>query len=242
MTAIFGTDTNYFNISDYHLYLTLTNDKEFNTDIPWDRYIDYIKYNKPLNCSITDPDISKRYNLPNDASSDTCLKQLKSIVKDEPSEHSWFTIYDALGMDPDLSKMKALVDRVGFKSLYAALSNGYITFFAPTNEFFDEVLGELFSMYDQLQIQKEILQYHTLDFQLDLWQMAHRKLRLKTMLPRQYIETDATKGKYQLDNNPKYNLNDWFPKKEYMIDIIGTTPTDNGMLMKIAKPLVFDLV
>lgn len=238
-SMIGGTDTNFSAIADIHYYLTLngtdTLEKQFSSGsdgkpmITWKQWMDYILLDKtPIRATDTEKIMAK------------ALSEQK--IRKDDLEHATlpFTVYDALKMYPNLSKFKNFVDYVGYGKLKDTMHEK-ITLFAPVNEKFDQYFWYLFNISWNKLSAVDALRYHILPYYLLPWQMEDRKLRLRTDLEHRQLDTDCTNGRKQLLNPLTYTKTpqDWFPNKDWEVNILGIAYCDNGIIYIIDRPLVY---
>lgn len=244
MSSSSGFDTNYSSIGDIHLFLNITgaSDKEYeftsgSTGKPmynWRQFMDYVLYNKTP--QRVDTQIEVLANGLNEQN-----KQGKpdsfSINHNVP-----FTVYSALQLYPNLSKFKKFADYIGYGKLKDMESK--VTLFVPVdNEKFDEYFWNLFNVMWSSSTAVDTLRYHILPYLLLPWQLQDRKLRLRTDLEHRQLDTDWTKGKRQLLNPITCGefQADWFPKRDWEVNIIGVIYCDNGIVYIIDRPLIYPM-
>lgn len=239
MSAINGTDTNFSSIQDIHDVLNFPGSSEYEFEflsgstgkpmIRWGQLIDNVLFNKPI--------VRPQEALKSITSS--LNKQLNSDRLDSLNRNVTFTIYDALCLYPEISKFKQLVDYVGYGKLKE--TNGKITLLAPVNKHFDEYFWYLFNVSYTKTESVEALRYHILPYLLLPQQIKHRKLRLRTDMEHRQLEADWTNNKQQFINPLSYSESphDWFPKKSWEVNCIGTIVCDNGIIYIIDRPLYY---
>lgn len=241
MTSLVGYDTNFYSIADIHQDLNLPYDNdsqelEFlsgsNGDqmFTWKQWMDYFLFNKkPERVADQVKSVIKGVD-----------DQLKTEKLNNIDRAAPFTVYDVLGVYPQLSKFKEFCDYIGYGKLKDMEFK--VTLFAPINDKYDEYMWYLYNVAWTKSTAIDALRYHILPYLLLPWQLKDRKLRLRTDLERRQIDTDWTKGKQQLLNPLSYSQTpmDWFPKMNWEINIIGTVHCDNGIVYIIDRPIVMD--
>lgn len=223
MTSNSGTETPYSSIGGNHLFLSLNGasdgEIEFNSGLRWSDAIKNIMFDTPIVSG--------------------CADKVAAKIDYSNGLGVASTIYDLLKHNPRLTKVTKMVERVGYARLID-LSRP-ITFFAPLDDEFESYLTyPLFSSLDKQQSQLQVLQYHTLPFQIDMWQLINRRLRLNTFLSPQTIETDFTSGKSLVINPLEYGVSTvpWFPQTCWDVHILDRVSCDGGVLYIISRPLV----
>lgn len=278
-----ATDSAYFSIADNHLYLNLPgagpNEYEFFSGyqgrpmITWDEWMKYVYFGeKPI-----DPETKDK------ALKEAISKQNKALPANAPEKNVEYSIYDIISMEPRFSRMKQLIDFVG----YPKIGEEDITVLVPVNDIFDRIIGTYHPLaYTALinnqdimpkdqsltwngtqrpawQSLLQIMRYHILPYPIEPWQLENRKLKLRTDLDLQHVQTDWTDPSNPLFinpistrvipgihgeltypvGNPMPNLPDvWFPKKEWNVTCLGTIKCVNGYIYVIDRPLVFQNV
>jgi uncharacterized surface protein with fasciclin (FAS1) repeats len=158
------------------------------------------------------------------------------------------TIYSIISKIPELSKFKNLIDYVGYGKIFD--TSNKMTIFAPINYLFDTVLDYPINYAYRKSALIQALRYHILNFVISPSELIDRKLKLRTDLDKQFIETDFTNGKRQLINPFSFRQRDlgnyitderdnWFPKTSFDVDILEIIKCDNGMIYIISRPIVF---
>ena len=239
MSGIYGTDTNYYSIADIHedvsLHGTSTQEYEFLSGsngqpmITWQSWIDNFLFNKP----IIQQDDNSVLNAVN--------SQLKKDKLGNVSQDAPFSVYDALGKFPQLSKFKNLVDEVGYGKLKDFQFK--VTLLAPINDFFDDILWYTYNIAYTKVALVETLRYHILPYLLLPYQLKDRKLRIRTDLDKRTLTTDWTKGKMSFINPLNYDddtsPNKLFPRNNWEVKCLGIIRCDNGIIYVIDRPLLF---
>jgi len=240
MSGINGTDTNYYSIADIHEDINLPGswNQEFEflsgstgkPMITWQSWMDHFLFNKPI------PTAQDNTNLLNAVNN-----QLKNQPTDALSHSAPFSVYDALGKFPELSKFKSLVDEVGYGKLKDFQFK--VTLFAPINDLFDETLWYTYNIAFTKVALVETLRYHILPYLLLPYQLKDRKLRLRTDLEKRTLNTDWTNGKMVFMNPLNYDddtsPNRLFPRSNWEVNCLGIIRCDNGIIYVIDRPLVF---
>jgi len=259
MSAIYGTDSAYSSIGGIHLLLNLpgavngeyvfdsgTSDKNM---MNWKQYMDWILFDKQFVSAEDENKILSR----------ALNKDITSQPNDDTDRNIPVYIYDVIRKTPKLSKFTSMINEVGYGKPVDYTQN--YTIFAPVDEKFEEYLYYPLYMGERKNSLFQALRYHILPYVIKPWQLKDRKLKLKTDLENQIVESDWTYGK-QLLINPisKRNLplpygyenssmhygdpypvfpDTWFPKTEWEVNILASIECANGMLYIISRPLVF---
>ena len=240
-----------------HYYVNLNGagnkEYEFNSGIygnpmlTWGQYMDWLLYNK------------KYYpqNMVNNEIISALQKQDEQNLNYNINNNTGLSVFDFISSINEFSKMKTLLEYVGYNKIF----DNNITLFLPVDTMFDNVLSSKLNLksiytvnprnqnlkwngsdrYDYINALQTV-RYHILPYVIKPWQLENRKLKLKTDLEGQFIETDFTNGKYQI-LNPIYIKNkpdDWFPKKEWEIDVLKSVVCNNGIIYIISRPLFFE--
>ncbi len=164
MSANSGYNTGFSNISNDHLYLYVTNDNLFNTDI------DYANlYSRNI---VDDESKEIQKILPYKINKEISLRNLNSDIENN-NELNETTIYDIIGQVPELSEIKNIIDNSDYK--YYLSSNeepAGITFFAPINGKSQIIFDYLNKGIQNYQEYKkgdiiQLLQAHTTNFSVE---------------------------------------------------------------------------
>jgi uncharacterized surface protein with fasciclin (FAS1) repeats len=274
MSAVSGYSTSYSAIRDMHEDLSLAGAGNaeweflsgFSEDpygpqpmLRWDEYMQWVLFNTEIpTAAQRDAALQKAIAAQEKTQPlDDTDKNYDTGVHGPLRKGGVATIYDVLASDPRLSKIKQLVDYVGYGKMYD--QEFPITFFAPVNDRFDEILKWPLEIAYKPVAALQTLRYHILPYILKPWQMQDRKLRLRTDLDRQFLESDWTRGKQLLLNpvtldrisppagsftNPPgdpYNgrADSWFPKREWEVKFLsGPIECANGVLYIVDRPVV----
>lgn len=258
MSAVYGTSTAYSAIKDIHEDLNLpgagNTEYEFLSGysedptssklmMSWDQWMQWILFNQVYKTPVETQSMMEK----------ALIEQDKKLQKNSTSNNSAISIYEYIKSVPNLSKMKKLIDYVGYGKVY----DMGITLFAPINDKFDETLEYPLTIAYKPVAALQTLRYHILPFIIKPWQMNGRKLKLRTDLEEQPIETDWTNGKQVLMNpinntylappvgsftNPPGDpvparADSWFPKISWEVKILGSIECANGMLYIIERPI-----
>jgi hypothetical protein len=132
-----ASDSAYSSIADNHLYLNIAgagpNEYEFYSGykgrpmIKWSEWMDYVLFgNKPI-----DPESGEK------ALVQAISRQEKGLPSNAPVRNPEYSVYDIISMDPRLSKMKKLIDYVG----YPKIGESGITLLVPVNDMFDQIIS-----------------------------------------------------------------------------------------------------
>ncbi len=203
MSSLYGVESSYFAIRDYHQDLNVgtagNNELVFASNpsepMRWNTWLEYALFNKTYPRPSEAEEklknaINKQTNIPQ-----SVLNNEVSASKNTPK-----TIYEIISAIPQLSKFKALIDEVGYGKFW----DNNITIFAPINDVFDEVLKYPLNMAYRPVAALQTLRFHLLPFELAMWQIKNKKLRLRTDL-NEYntatVEIDYT-GKEPILLNP----------------------------------------
>jgi uncharacterized surface protein with fasciclin (FAS1) repeats len=249
MSAVYGTSTSYSAISDIHQDLNVggaggtelvfrsgySNDLlSPNPMLNWNQWMQWILFNTRFNTPAEQEQIVSK----------ALEQQQDNKPKNSIDNNTHTTIYDIIRSDPNLSKIKDLIDYVGYGKMY---TQG-ITFFAPVNDRFDEILKYQLDIAYKPVSALQTLRYHILPFIIKPWQMIDRKLKLRTDLNNKTIESDWTGGQQLLINQINTNSipgdpvsvrgDNWFPTKNWEVKILAIISCDNGILYIIDRPIV----
>jgi hypothetical protein len=260
MSAVYGVDTSYYAIAPIHQDLNIAGagGSEFEflsgysedsySDRPmmtWDQWMQWILFNEQYSTPKQKQEIMAK----------AVKAQNKTLPKDSTGNDTASTIYNVISSDPRLSKMKNLIDYVDYGKPFSA----GITMFAPVNDQFDKILEYPLTIAYKPVAALQALRYHILPYIIKPWQMEGRKLKLRTDFEKQIIESDWTGGKQLLMNpinltylpppagsftNPPGDpvparTDNWFPKKDWEVQILASIQCTNGMLYIISRPIVW---
>ena len=240
MTSIYsGVDTNFYSIADIHEDLNIAGagNQEFeflsgskgDQMYTWNQYMNYILFNKePERVKDQVKSVTNALNI-----------QQKTENINNVDRTVQLSINDALAKLPQLSKFKKFTDYIGYGKLKDFSSK--ITLFAPVNDHYDEHMWYLYNVSWTSSTAIDTLRYHILPYLLLPWQLRDRKLRLRTDLQNRTVDTDWTNGRTQLINPLSYNEQpgDWFPTKDWEVNILGMVECDNGIIYIIDRPLKY---
>ncbi len=218
------------------------------TMIPWSAWMQYVLFNQQYDFpAVVDEQLKKAIE-----------KQNKAQKCDSTNFNTPKTCYDIISTHPQLTRMKWLCDYVGYGKVKDLQFP--ITLFAPIDDKFDETLEYPLNYAFKPTACLQVLRYHILPFVIKPWQMEDRRLRLRTDLEKQPVESDWTNGKRQLLNPiskrklPEpfgYGVNPigdyipslpdvWFPKKYWEVDILDCIECAGGIVYVISRPIVFN--
>lgn len=257
MSAVSGYSTPFSSIADYHQdlningaseseYVFMSGTKPENL-MPWSAWREYVLFNKTYELPSVVDDQLKR----------AIAEQNKKLPMDSTVFNTPTSCYDVVAADPRLSRMKWLLDYVGYGKVRDL--DYPITLFAPINDKFDDTLDYPLNYGVKMVSMLQVLRYHILPYKIHQWQLENRRLRLRTDLDLQHVETDFTNGRKLLLNpistrelsgpeesmvngfgDPIASLPDsWFPKKDWQVDVLGWVDCDGGTVIIIDRPLVF---
>jgi len=260
MTSSSGYNTSYSAIRDIHEDLNIAGagPSEFEflsgfSDDPyskypmmsWDNWMNFILFNEKYPTPLERNAILKK----------ALIDQNKTLAKNSTANDKPITIYDVIKANPRLSKFRELIDYVGYGKVY----DSGITIFAPINDQFDQTLEYPLNVAYKPVAALQTLRYHILPFIIKPWQMENRKLKLRTDLDKQPLETDWTKNQRLLINpiNDTYmdsvagsytngpgepvssRSDNWFPKISWEVPILKVIECSNGIVYIISRPLQF---
>jgi hypothetical protein len=259
-----GTEQAYNQIADNYLYLSLSNgDTIWGTDFasigdvpPLSGGVNYqnlIHSMRLVDGEENNPNILKRYIEANQNASKT-LRGLEQ-TPERPTQ----TIYNVLNMIPEVSRIKQIIDTVGYKNIlndvtqHGDLSQRRYTFFAPTNQAVDNAMqtwlkdepkdNETPQPYTfrnkssylglpNLQL-RSILKAHTLGFNLRIQDTYDRKLELYTLEAPFSFVIDGTSRVVSYLNvyqKPSYLKNYQYPLPIDRFKVLKTFEVENGSL------------
>jgi hypothetical protein len=236
MSANSGYNTGFSNISDDHLYLYVTNDKLFNTDID---------YANLYSRNIID-DESKQLDkvLPYKINKELSLRNLDNAIQNIDQQTKTNTIYDIINMVPEMSEIKEFIDQSGYKEYLSSNEEpAGITFFAPINgnsqKMFDYLNKRIqnYQEYKKGDI-KQLLQAHTTNFSVEPSRFIGIKNKVFTKANSFVFYVDGQKDGLEiyLHNYEPYYFNDM--KEEKVIKMLKYIKCDNGSLYLISDALI----
>jgi hypothetical protein len=241
MSANSGYNTGFSSISNDHLYLYVTNDKLFNTDI---------EYANLYSRNIVD-DESKEIEkvLPYQINKELSNIQISNSIQQNSTPNKQ-TIYDIISQTPELSEIKNVIELSGgFKTYLSENSEPQgITFFAPINGYSKEIFNylnkniEMYPEYKTSSIQ-ELLKAHTTNFSIDPSRLVGVKNKIFTLANGFVFYTDGTKNdKINIYLHSYINYHFDKMKENKIIPMLKYIKTDNGSLYIINGILTPDIV
>ncbi len=261
MSAVNGYDTAYYAIGPIHQDLNVggAGGTEFEflsgysedpySDKPmmsWDEWMRWILFNE----------IHKIPKVSNEIMTKAISEQAKTLPYNSTTNNKQKSVYDVLSLMPELSKMKDLVDYVGYGKIFEQGNS----FFLPINTNFDKILTYQLTIAYKPVAALQVLRYHILPYIIKPWQMENRKLKMRTDLDQQPIESDWTRGKRLLINpiNDEYlsppagsytnppgdpvpaRTDNWFPKISWEVEILEVLECAGGnMVYIIDRPIIW---
>jgi hypothetical protein len=247
MSSLFGSDQGYQALANNYLTLSLTpNDTLFGTDFasingegPLERGVNYASL--VHNQKIIDGEENNPYIVSDYIKKINEIKKQTSNLSSSPLKAPNPTVYDIIGMFPQLKLIKSLIDAGDFKN--ELNGDSPVTFLAPTNEVLNNSLHKWLKiknfsphsekaftaddiqpyttkytstdlgMPDWLYL-KQMLKSHTLNYKLNSSDIIDKKLELYTSLNNFSVIADGT-GRIVKElnfyQNPIYMLNNKYP-------------------------------
>ena len=237
MSANSGYNTGFSTIADDHLYLYVTNDRLFNTDI---------EYASVYSRNIVDEDSKEIQKiLPYKINKELALKQINNEIQQNNLDKN--TVYDIISSNPQLSEIKKFIDICGYQNILNEDTPAGITFFAPINGNYNKLFNYLnkgVGMYKEYKVGDitQLLKAHTTNFNIEPSRLIDIKNKVFTKIKNFSFFIEGTHDGLEIyqHNYVTYHLN---PMKENnKIKVLTYISGSNGSLYLIDSPLIPDII